>query len=32
LARDLKKSPAQIAGDILELIKDEEAIESASIA
>jgi len=32
LARDLKKSPAQIASDILELIKEEKEIESASIA
>jgi len=32
LARDLKKNPVQIASDILELIKNEEAIESASIA
>jgi len=32
LARDLKKSPVQIAWDILELIKEENLIESASVA
>ena len=32
LARDLKKNPAQIAWDIIELIKKEKIIESASVA
>jgi arginyl-tRNA synthetase len=32
LARNLKKSPAQIAGDIMELIKWEDLIESSSVA
>jgi arginyl-tRNA synthetase len=30
LARDLKKSPAQIASDIMELIKSESLIESST--
>ena len=32
LARDLKKNPAQIAWDIMELIKSEDLIESSSVA
>ncbi len=32
LARDLKKNPAQIADEILESLKNEELIESASVS